>query len=117
MVYRDHHMLCLLCGVALERRKYRAYASYACQQCGAAWVHHAHLDNMLALMVPAGVDRPQLVRRPSHHDDPVRHCPECDRPMAQWMVGADRIDQCDTHGLWFDPGELARVLFTSSQTP
>jgi Zn-finger nucleic acid-binding protein len=110
VVYRDRHLLCLGCGGALARRKFRAYTTHNCERCGSVWVSQGHLREMLALMMGAGAPHPAITRAKATSLAPLRGCVECSAPMSQWQVNGERIDECAKHGIWLDGGELANVL-------
>jgi Zn-finger nucleic acid-binding protein len=46
-----------------------------------------------------------------HNDGtPRRPCPECGATMDIAWIDLLQLDQCEKHGIWFDPGEFRRAL-------
>lgn len=86
-----------------------------CGQCGGQFVDHALLE---ALLVQREVYGARLPKSPPRHnplDSPVRYlpCPECQEVMMRKNFGRSSgiiVDVCVKHGVWFDAGELPRVL-------
>lgn len=85
-----------------------------CTSCGGQWVDHASLRTLFErrLRVSTGLDAPiQQLSSPTR----VRYlpCPLCTGLMNRRNFGERSgviVDVCRAHGVWFDPGELPRVL-------
>lgn len=85
-----------------------------CVKCGGQFVEHALLEDLLRERELYG----QAPRRPPRQnplDNPVRYvpCPTCGEMMNRKNFGRSSgviVDVCRQHGVWFDRGELPRVL-------
>jgi Zn-finger nucleic acid-binding protein len=78
-----------------------------CDRCGGSWMEVA---SFLADLRRA---QPRLaVDELMEHNDgtPRRPCPVCKEPMAIVWIEFLQLDQCQHHGVWFDPGELERAF-------
>jgi Zn-finger nucleic acid-binding protein len=86
-----------------------------CTRCGGQFVEHALLGELL--------ERRELYRvvtrvqppRQNPLDRPVAYlkCPVCQTVMNRNNFGGNSgivVDVCSRHGVWFDPGELPRIL-------
>jgi Zn-finger nucleic acid-binding protein len=85
-----------------------------CTKCGGQFVEHALLKELL--------DRREVVRgvvinpaRENPMGQPVKYrpCPACTAVMNRKNFGESSgivVDVCTKHGVWFDAGELPRVL-------
>ena len=85
-----------------------------CPRCGGQFVEHALLRDLLERREVYGVraPRPQAVTRAT---EPVRYvpCPACGTLMNRKNFGRTSgviVDVCHQHGIWFDAGELPRVI-------
>jgi len=86
-----------------------------CGTCGGQLVDHALLMDLLEQRELYGKNAP---RRPARHnplESPMRYvaCPACSDIMARRNFGGNSgviVDVCRKHGVWFDRGELPRVL-------
>ncbi len=108
-VYRDQFKTCF-CGAALRKRRFHAYSMRVCETCSGAWVEHGDLTQIL-----------QIMADPGHYGEPLnieedlgdggRACLVCRRAMHRVDVKKQILDRCTDHGIWFDRGEFADVLF------
>lgn len=88
-----------------------------CDQCRGLFLSHvdearAAEDERRAALIRFDRERAADAMRDR---DPITYlrCPLCDGPMARQnyeKVSGIIVDRCPAHGLWLDPGELARVL-------
>lgn len=101
----------------------RAFASYRghggllgeCEGCGGQFVEHGLLEELLERRE---VHRPVTrAARPRENplSKPVQYlaCPNCENLMNRNNFGTTSgivVDVCSRHGVWFDAGELPRVL-------
>lgn len=84
-----------------------------CASCGGQFVDHCMLEGLIEQRRARAVSA-----RPSRSNplaEPVRYrrCPMCDAMMNRRNYGNTSgiiVDVCGEHGVWFDPGELPRVL-------
>jgi Zn-finger nucleic acid-binding protein len=86
-----------------------------CARCGGQFVEHALLEALLARREIYGASVPKQPARHNPLESPVRYlrCPGCGELMARKNFGQSSgiiVDICRSHGTWFDPGELPRVL-------
>ena len=86
---------------------------YDCAQCGGQFIDHSLLKDLLESRQVYGL---KAARRPANPlDQPVRYrpCPVCKTMMNRQNFGRTSgviVDICSRHGIWFDVGELPRVL-------
>lgn len=86
-----------------------------CAECGGQFVEHGLLEELIERRE---VHRPVLVRPPAPANPlskPVRYlkCPRCAAMMNRQNFGGTSgivVDVCTLHGVWFEAGELPRVL-------
>ena len=89
-----------------------------CTTCGGIWLDTGELE----LLFDDAQQAQQLVtsfRRASDTAEKIRRCPICLKKMTKIFVGSGGesvvIDKCSkSHGLWFDRGELPKVLAKGS---
>ena len=87
---------------------------FDCGQCGGQFVEHALLKELMErrqVYPESRMHRPP----PPYRPEPVRYvpCPQCDQLMTRRNFGGRSgvvVDVCGQHGIWFDLGELPRVL-------
>jgi Zn-finger nucleic acid-binding protein len=98
----------------------RAFAAGAgrlseCTTCGGQFVEHALLEELLERRELFRV----VTRAPAPRANPLVHpvvylkCPVCETVMNRNNFGGTSgvvVDVCPHHGVWFDPGELPRIL-------
>jgi Zn-finger nucleic acid-binding protein len=101
------------------RRAFSGFAGSAgqlseCTACGGQFVEHALLKELLERreVLRGVVDKP---RRANPLGQAVRYlpCPACGSVMNRKNFGESSgivVDVCTAHGVWFDAGELPRVL-------
>jgi Zn-finger nucleic acid-binding protein len=85
-----------------------------CSACGGQFVEHALLGELLERRELFRVV-PRAVPRESLKPGPVRYlpCPVCATRMNRNNFGGTSgvvVDVCPHHGVWFDAGELPRIL-------
>ena len=89
-----------------------------CTACGGIWLDSGELELLFADAQQAR----QLVgsfRQVPGVKEKIRCCPICLKKMQKILVGQENesvvIDRCSkSHGLWFDRGELPKVLAKGS---
>jgi Zn-finger nucleic acid-binding protein len=98
---------CPACGAALEPRGMRLF----CDACRGVMVTSDELRQMLREIHPKEKRslEQQLVPL-AVADADARTCPHCNARMDAFSLNRVPIDQCFTHGFWFDRDELAKVL-------
>jgi Zn-finger nucleic acid-binding protein len=99
-------------------RQPQGHAVHGCRRCGGVWVDRATLDAMIesAAQQGAGDGRaPAVQRRELSMKAKVvyRSCSVCSHTMARRnfaRISGVIVDECRTHGTFFDAGELEDVL-------
>ena len=86
-----------------------------CTSCGGQFVEHALLQELLERRELYRVVTRAQPRRENPLDGPVVYlkCPACGTLMNRNNFGGNSgivVDVCPRHGVWFDPGELPRIL-------
>lgn len=87
---------------------------HECPQCGGQWLDHRTLRTLFERRVQLsyGLDQRSLTP-PLSTRVQYLPCPMCQRLMNRKNFGERSgviVDVCKPHGVWFDPGELPRVL-------
>lgn len=84
-----------------------------CTRCSGVWLDAGELELLIALLISEGAKAPGLEPDHSAAKDKLR-CPICGLKMDRAWTGGEQkvlIDRCPAgHGLWFDAGELQKVL-------
>lgn len=87
-----------------------------CAACGGVWLDRGELERIHGDAASAGAFLKGLHKR-SGASHPARKCPICSKrmdPVQSAWDAAIVLDECPgSHGLWFDRGELGRVLKTA----
>ena len=86
-----------------------------CTRCGGQFVEHALLQELLERRELYRVVTRAPLPRENPLDKPVVYlaCPSCAKLMNRNNFGGTSgivVDTCPHHGVWFDPGELPRIL-------
>lgn len=114
-------LACPECGPArtLASRAFPGLAAnlLECPACGGLFLARALFETLerraAVEATGAGVGPPAAAPRPAAGRVRYRPCPECGKPMNRLNYGRRSgvvLDVCARHGLWFDAGELERVL-------
>lgn len=82
-----------------------------CLRCKGVWLDEGEMELLLEGEAPARAFLAEFKSSPAQIG-PKRACPACHKSMAKVHYGAPRVevDECRKHGIWFDKGELTRVL-------
>jgi Zn-finger nucleic acid-binding protein len=91
---------------------------YDCPSCGGQFVEHALFRDLLERREICGAAVPRRALRATARvspTEPIRYipCPSCRALMNRQNFGGTSgvvVDLCAEHGVWFDRGELPRVL-------
>lgn len=91
-----------------------------CGQCGGIWLDAGELESLLGdeqlrrQVLSSFSLAPDAVEKP-------RKCPICRKKMEKVDVGQGQnsvlLDRCPSHGIWFDRGELSRLLQSGAFDP
>jgi Zn-finger nucleic acid-binding protein len=103
-VIPDGRLDCPACGKGLEPRGVRLF----CDGCAGVMVTREELVEMLRSIYPDEKLALQQQLRP--FGEGTRGCPQCRARMDSFELDGVVIDQCFTHGYWFDRDELQKVL-------
>lgn len=108
------HVMCTRCRKPMQSFRGGPGSLYDCDGCGGQLVEHALLHDLLEQRERYGETAP---RRPPRFNPagPVAYvkCPMCQATMNRKNFGGSSgviVDVCTQHGIWFDTGELPRVL-------
>jgi Zn-finger nucleic acid-binding protein len=104
---------CPQCGIDLTHTATIGVPLQRCEKCAGSWITQAGLRALWQEMLRNAQEPqpwPGLTLR-SPLGALRRACPECNtmlRPM--WMLDKLPLDECPSHGIWFDADELSTAL-------
>jgi Zn-finger nucleic acid-binding protein len=98
---RDAFAMCPDCDIALQTYG----ARLACDRCGGVLVGEAELRALLRELDPR-----RDIAWPASAPATSRRCPCCAAMMTGVRMEGVPVEHCVAHGVWFDRGELAKVL-------
>ena len=104
MPNRDEFPICPDCGVALEPYGTRL----GCDRCGGTLVTEVELVEMMHAL--DGETTSRTLAWPTTRHPSRRKCPRCAAMMSGARMEGVAVERCDLHGIWFDHGELAKVV-------
>lgn len=105
-------MRCPACREEMIVIEYKDIELDVCSSCKGVWFDAEELELLLgSLQLPVE----ELVRKlEGKSSEEARKCPACRKKMEKVLVGPGKgevIDRCRRgHGLWFDGGELDKVI-------
>jgi len=107
-------LMCPLCKEPLVVYRDGAGLLFDCGACGGQFVDHALLREMVSRHAQVAL-ADIATRLPGRLDPRTSYigCPECHALMNRKNFGTTSgvvVDVCKKHGIWFDQGELPRVL-------
>lgn len=109
MVFRDLRRTCPRCnGEFQELRTSLGHRFERCASCRGNWVDALTLLEMFDKLKP-GEGMPLMM--PRQDSEPELRCPTCTRPMLKQRLSMLDLDQCSSHGVWFDGDELEQTLY------
>jgi len=110
-------MVCPVCKYDMIVVEYRNIELDYCNNCKGVWFDSGELE---LLLKPQGLEEPKaffdgiLNSQEAASSEKKRNCPICGHKMKKTAIGEQTkivIDACrDKHGLWFDGGEVARLI-------
>jgi Zn-finger nucleic acid-binding protein len=117
----DRALPCPRCGRTLGRVAIGSAAFDECGPCGGLWLAPSAFEAICAeresQAAVLGAALPALApREPATVDAPPERywpCPECRRLMNRFNFAQSSgvlLDVCRDHGIWFDAGELRRIV-------
>ncbi|HDP26357.1 MAG TPA: hypothetical protein ENN34_13075 [Deltaproteobacteria bacterium] len=104
-------MDCPTCSRALVTLEFDELEVDYCTQCGGVWLDSGELEYLLSNGSDPDTHPTPFI--PSLSSEKKKRCPVCRVMMEKIAAGqADSIilDQCKLHGIWFDRGELIRLM-------
>jgi uncharacterized protein len=104
-------MKCPKCRATLITLEFNRMEMDYCGECGGIWLDSGEIGALLAREERS--DSLLSTLRPGAGREWRRRCPVCAKRMDKVFMGNAApvlLDQCSRHGLWFDRGELRKVL-------
>lgn len=88
---------------------------HECPRCGGQWLDHRTLRTLFErrIQLTYGLDQRNPLAPSRNTRVQYLPCPMCQKLMNRRNFGERSgviVDVCRPHGIWFDPGELPRVL-------
>lgn len=107
-------LVCPACRIAFEQYAGDSGSLFDCTRCGAQFVEHALLKSLFERQAVYTLQSRRNAERVSSREPVVyRPCPFCHTIMNRKNFGRSSgvvVDICSRHGVWFDAGELPRVI-------
>ena len=113
-------MKCPRCRTELGSETIAGLALHSCAQCGGLLLDHASFDRAAELpdLQSELIELANDLRGAARIEIDLKKvvylsCPACGGSMARknfGRVSGAMVDVCNTHGIWFDQGELSRCL-------
>jgi Zn-finger nucleic acid-binding protein len=107
--------LCPRCNVPMRAKKIGEFSVVACEECSGMFVPHETFEMIQEqserLIFPTEAS-PRKALEPEATVRYVR-CPVCRNMMNRMnfaKISGIIIDSCRGHGVWFDPGEIAKIM-------
>jgi Zn-finger nucleic acid-binding protein len=113
---------CPRCAVALQDVRSSHATLHGCTSCGGVWLDKAAVDHLSrerdADLEKAAGRMLGLMRQASFDRNKVLSCPVCTGALRRSEIPGrvSSIDVCDTHGTWFDRGEVVMFAEASADT-
>jgi uncharacterized protein len=104
-------MRCPSCKATLITLEFNRMEVDCCVACEGVWLDSGELEALLAREDRS--DSLLATLRPGKSKESRRRCPICSGGMNKVFLGNVApvvLDRCPRHGLWFDRGELRKVL-------
>lgn len=106
MPFRARELRCPDCKESLATIRLQGHRADRCDRCQGIWFEPAAFFSLCLEHRPEAV--PELM---VHNDGtPKRACPACAEDMEIAWMDFLQLDQCESHGIWLDDGELKRAL-------
>ncbi len=104
------NMKCPLCHATLISLEFADIEIDYCMECKGIWLDIGELEHLIAQDGEKGCLEPVAATRLKEKG---RACPICAKTMTKIHLGPMNdilLDQCPVHGIWFDPGELKKII-------
>lgn len=103
MAFRDRFGGCPDCGLPLTETSLQDVEGRRCEGCGGMWLAKGAASQLIA--------RPDSQLELKQSDASThRRCPSCGTQMRCASIAGVAVEFCPGEGIWFDRGELQRVL-------
>ncbi|HVN70714.1 MAG TPA: zf-TFIIB domain-containing protein [Desulfomonilia bacterium] len=107
-------MQCPVCSNHLVTLEFADVEVDYCFTCRGIWLDTGEIEHLIR--IEGGDD--DLLKHTSRPDpnETRRRCPVCRRYMEKTLFGEAEtvlLDSCKDHGMWFDAGELRKILALS----
>ncbi|MBI4962396.1 MAG: zf-TFIIB domain-containing protein [Desulfomonile tiedjei] len=107
--------LCPRCQVPMNERRIGDFAVIQCSHCNGFFIPSTTFEMMQDSSERVIFSQEENRRNPVDTEPQVRYvrCPECRTVMNRSnfaRISGVIIDSCRGHGLWFDPGELEKIM-------
>lgn len=100
---------CPRCARPLEHHQAQGLEAWTCRRCAGALVSN-RIEQVLETR-GEGLQRPMgAVALEAVDEAPRVACPTCQTPMVRHLVRGVTVDTCESHGTWYDRGELKRMV-------
>ncbi|HEY3245313.1 MAG TPA: zf-TFIIB domain-containing protein [Phycisphaerae bacterium] len=105
--------MCPVCGEPLIAFELQGIEIDHCAGCRGTWLDAGELEQIAALAQVDGTSGAAALKAAGDGVRSQRRCPRCRRKMRTVRIAGPAIDieRCARgHGLWFDAGELRRMI-------
>ncbi|HEY9162409.1 MAG TPA: zf-TFIIB domain-containing protein [Desulfomonilia bacterium] len=106
-------MKCPCCSNVLITLEFEGFELDRCFECRGIWLDSGELEFLLG--AETGNEYVKTMKT-AVTSEKGKKCPICSVKMAKMTIGFKNIifDRCSSHGIWFDRGELEKILNENS---
>jgi Zn-finger nucleic acid-binding protein len=106
-------MRCPYCSDVLITLEFERFEIDRCFRCRGIWLDSGELEFLLG--AETGNDYVKMMKTAVSRERDKK-CPICSVKMAKMTTGSGDVlfDRCSNHGIWFDAGELEKILSENS---
>lgn len=107
-------MECPHCSNSLVTLEFSRIEVDYCYECKGIWLDSGELEYLFAL--EGRDDRYVRTMEAANVREKGKRCPLCRKVMEKIFIGVSEkvlLDRCKVHGIWFDRGELKKLLASS----
>jgi uncharacterized protein len=82
-----------------------------CFKCRGIWLDKGEVEHLIR--IAGGNDHLLKIATSASTRERKRKCPVCRKPMDKELVGEVEtvlLDRCGKHGMWYDAGELKKII-------
>lgn len=107
--------LCPRCDVPMRGLDMGGFSVIQCAECSGLFVPHETFEMMQEARDAAIFSAQGIARTPIEPEEEIRYvrCPVCLKMMNRTnfaRISGVIIDSCRDHGIWFDPGEVEKIM-------